>query len=403
MQQAELRHVEVHGRCGQQWNEEGAPDRAWRPQSFMDRGVAVPFTTPLLTGARARQGERGLEAVVPHPAGVRGVYIVAWSALEQYCAPTLHDLRMAQLISGGAPLVPPSIRRIARQVAAEGFAGRKARAAAETAISRDARARLLMRASVLKLLVEQLDGHATDSAELEVRARSCLRRVAMVQGRAAEAVLGDVEALSNLFVDHGVAEEPTDDAGQFPQSACTALLLRLERMESVLRTCAGDWHLKDGQNTAQARSGRGDALSAETTVAIGRLAAASLRFWRMGQAAVLESQLLLQDIPGLFAAWCASPERTALSVSRPEWLLDGWHQIVLQWEHAPGGSTRADTLHELAGQVPALPVEARGWAGDTGEEDDPVENHSGSFPRAKPGAALFDRVARNESMRALAA
>ena len=393
-----MQRVEVPVRCGQQWNEEGSPDRAWRPHSFMDRGVAVPFTTPLLTGARARRGERGLEAVVPHPAGVRGVYIVAWSALEQYCSPTLHDLRLAQLISGGAPLVPPSIRRIARQVAAEGFAGRRVRAAAEAAIGRDARARLLMRASLLRLLVEQLDGHATEPGELEVRARSCLRRVAMMQGRSAEAVLGDVEALSNLFVDHGVAEEPSDDRSQPPQSACTALLLRLERMEAALRNSAQDWHAG-----VKAGTGKMPTPTAEATASIARLAAACLRFRRMGSAAVVDSQRLLQDIPGLFAAWASHPERTGLTASRPEWLLDGWHEIILQWEHAPDGGLSGDILHELAGQLPALPVEARGWQGDTGEEDEPIENHSSIFPGTKPGTVLFDRVARNERLRALAA
>ncbi|MBU6498939.1 MAG: hypothetical protein KGQ40_10460, partial [Rhodospirillales bacterium] len=52
------------------------------PSTFLERGVAVPFTTPQLAGARARPGTRvPLELVVPNPSGGRGHYILPWDGL----------------------------------------------------------------------------------------------------------------------------------------------------------------------------------------------------------------------------------------------------------------------------------------------------------------------------------
>src|ERR1700712_5461419 len=53
--------------------------RPYHPTTFLERGVAVPFTTPMLAGTRARPAEKqGLELVIPNPSGGRGVYIMAW-------------------------------------------------------------------------------------------------------------------------------------------------------------------------------------------------------------------------------------------------------------------------------------------------------------------------------------
>ena len=43
----------------------------------MERGASVPFTTPMLSGARVRPADRiGLELLMPNPSGGRGTYIV---------------------------------------------------------------------------------------------------------------------------------------------------------------------------------------------------------------------------------------------------------------------------------------------------------------------------------------
>jgi hypothetical protein len=66
------------------------------PTTFLERGVAVPFTTPILIGARARPGERKpLELIVPNPSGARGVYILPWDGISGLCKPTVHDRRLS--------------------------------------------------------------------------------------------------------------------------------------------------------------------------------------------------------------------------------------------------------------------------------------------------------------------
>ncbi len=78
------------------------PVRDHYPATFRNRGAAVPFTTPLLAGARARDSKgAGVELVIPNPSGGRGVYIVQWPGVRALCTPTVHDTvlfgRIAQL------------------------------------------------------------------------------------------------------------------------------------------------------------------------------------------------------------------------------------------------------------------------------------------------------------------
>lgn len=107
--------------------------QSYHPTTFLDRGVAVPFTTPLLAGTRARPAERGgTELVVPNPSGGRGVYILPWGDLRALCNPTVHDRRLNERAAALPAIAPSSIRDVARQVAAEGLAGPAARQAAES-------------------------------------------------------------------------------------------------------------------------------------------------------------------------------------------------------------------------------------------------------------------------------
>jgi hypothetical protein len=82
--------------------------RHYEPASFLDRGVALPFTTPLLFGARARAASdhSGLEVIIANPSGGKGVYILPWGAIPQICVPTLHDRRLWRLLRDKKLLTP---------------------------------------------------------------------------------------------------------------------------------------------------------------------------------------------------------------------------------------------------------------------------------------------------------
>src|SRR5579863_9657509 len=123
---------------------ETAPDtikrkvEVFHPTTFLERGVAIPFTTPQLNGARARPGERkSLELIIPNPSGGRGVYIVSMNHIVEYCRLTLNDRRLADAVTKLRGVTPEAIRHLARDVAGEGLAGRGAAMAAEQARKND--------------------------------------------------------------------------------------------------------------------------------------------------------------------------------------------------------------------------------------------------------------------------
>jgi hypothetical protein len=76
------------------------PVESFLPATFLERGVAVPFTTPQLNGARARPGERRpLELIIPNPSGGRGVYILPLEGIHDFCTLTINDRRLADGIT----------------------------------------------------------------------------------------------------------------------------------------------------------------------------------------------------------------------------------------------------------------------------------------------------------------
>jgi hypothetical protein len=120
------------------------PVKPYHPTSFLERGAAIPFTTPLLAGTRARPAEKqGLELVIPNPAGGRGVYIMGWTSISSLCCPTLHDRQLNDRIAKLVSVTPSTIRRVGREVAAEGLAGEEATTAARLAAEHDRGDRLV--------------------------------------------------------------------------------------------------------------------------------------------------------------------------------------------------------------------------------------------------------------------
>ena len=101
--------------------------RHYEPASFLDRGVALPFTTPLLFGARARAAgdHSGLEVIIANPSGGKGVYILPWGAIPQICVPTLHDRRLWRLLRDKKLLTPLMMREAAGRPSGTKDAGKK--------------------------------------------------------------------------------------------------------------------------------------------------------------------------------------------------------------------------------------------------------------------------------------
>lgn len=364
------------------------PIQAYRPATFLERGVAVPFTTPLLAGARARHGSRNtVELVLPNPSGGRGVYIVPCASIRSLCRPTVHDSRLNQLISGLPMLTPSTMRRVGLDVASQGLAGRPAMAAAQAAAEKDRQDQVLTKYLLLGTLAEQaapeefkgIDWRRQRAPLLEQRAHGIVAQFARSQNQSPEELASALEALTAMFVPIGIA-------GQWTEARLVRQLRELTELhaglvERMREPC--DDVLFELADMIAARAGP---MVATAKRVLGGV------------------QLLGQDVIGLLRTWSKQRERMADLAARPEWLLDGWEQVSLLWRSTGGPDQQRAVLSEMAHVVPVLPREAAQWgeqppvAGDAGGASDRV-----SFNREwRAGPAMLNLTARNERLRALA-
>jgi hypothetical protein len=361
------------------------PMRPYHPTTFLERGVAVPFTTPLLAGARARPAEKqGLELVIPNPSGGRGVYILGWTSIASLCCPTLHDRQLNDRIAKLNSVTPSAIRRVSREIAAEGLAGEEAMDAARTAAEHDKGDRLVANYLLLMALVEQVDvllgtqppQGATDPAEMQHRAQVAVNIVAPRLGRSTNWVAAALEAIADAMASIGIN--------------ATSTTSRVPRLVSLLQNCSTEVAAWSGRQHSDDQ-----ASYAGMTCAVADFTLATT---------IVQARALTNDVIALLRSWAVAPDPVVRIAGRPEWLLDGWEQICLLWDIAKDDAARRAALVEMVQLVPVLPRETREWSDLVLEAEISLR-----LRRLIPlnedwrtGATVFDLIARNEHMRALA-
>lgn len=362
--------------------------QAYHPTTFLERGVAVPFTTPMLAGARARPGERGgLDLIVPNPAGGRGVYVLPWGSITELCRPTVHDTVLGDYLATLRAVTPSAIRKAARAIAKEGVAGRAAVRAASAAERGEADAQITCNFHLLLKLVEQVEApgecavppNQEHPAELERRARRATTRIAPSLGQTTEAIARSLEELAAVLCHAGVGNSA--QTARMPR-----LLQRLIRVQHELRGWAAEGHTEEG--TAMANL---TANAAELTATCAR-------------AMLGEVHAMGKNMRELLVSWLADPDGIARKVARPDWLLDGWEPICALWSDAATNAGRLAALVEMSNQVPVLPREVGDWVGFNFDVD--AFNRFHRFVEAyedwRNGVSAMDLVARNERLRAQA-
>jgi len=189
----------------------------YEPATFTERGVNVPFTTPILLGARARpQPEReGLEVLIPNPSGGEGVYILPWAAIPEICTPTLHDRRLWHLLRDEAILTPAIVREAAETAALEGHAGRAAMMAVNQARQgREDRAKRI-NFGLLLGLIKQMEGpnpgrpapEMDDPRQVAMRGQRAVMACAQRLRMTTEAVAAALEELARAFNGFGMPQD----------------------------------------------------------------------------------------------------------------------------------------------------------------------------------------------------
>jgi hypothetical protein len=361
------------------------PLKPYHPTTFQERGVAVPFTTPLLGGTRARPtDQQRVELVIPNPSGGRGVYIMPWSSITAWCQPTLHDAVFNERIASLSNVTPATIRRVALQVAAEGLAGEEAMDAARQSVNMEKGDRLVTNYQLLMTLVEQVgsrfaSANGSTKLDLMTQAKLTVDWISPRLGRPATWTATALEALSDVLTNIGVG--PAGTTGRLPR-----LLAQLREVRANM----SEWSCIQ-QNEDQAEYVSMACTVADLTVSL-------------AQATLAHAQALTKDMVQLLRSWAADPQSVSELAIRPEWLLDGWEQICLIWNHAEDDAARRAALVEIIGLLPVLPKEASEWSEIRSEMD-----HVFRFRRLvtlnedwRTGSIVFQLIARNEHFRAIA-
>jgi hypothetical protein len=362
------------------------PLRPYHPVTFLERGVAVPFTTPMLAGTRARPGENGgLELVIPNPSGGRGIYIMGWTAISALCTPTLHDRQLNERIAALSNVTPNTIRQVAREVAVQGLAGEAAVDAARDAAKHDKGDRVAANYLLLVSLIAQVmhmpatqdASTARDSEEMRHRAREAVSRAAPLLGRSTNWVAAALEGIADAMAGIGLDGN---------SSNC-----RLSRVVDRLKRCSSevaDWSSQQ-QSDDQAGYAEMVCAVADFTVSLAELT-------------IDHARSLTDDVIGLLRSWATDPEPIIRLIGRSEWLLDGWHQICLIWTLAGDDAARRAALVEMVQLAPVLPREVREWS-DVFRAAEIAMRRRRMIPLNqdwRTGATVFELIARNERIRA---
>ncbi|NKE44225.1 hypothetical protein HB662_05515 [Roseomonas frigidaquae] len=328
-----------------------------RQASFAERGCAMPFTAPMLSGARLRRGSSGPAEMLLPALGGRGVYVMGWNACLLHCAPSLHDRQLWDRIATQERPTPALVRAAAREVARLGYAGRPAQAAAKAAL----RQQEAVRDGLRDVLAARFLPLAPDAADLLAPMVAVLAQAGTGPGQLSE---------------------------RSPSAAIPQAIVALEAF------CASIAAWSQMAQTPQERRGAAIALGAARMTLL--VADASLQaLWRTVAelpARLARGEVRQGDVLPLLADLA----------SRADWLLDGWTMVGALWA-AAGAAGRGGVLAELVSVLPVPPLEAESWPGPRAEWD--------TLLRARrmvaPGPAwscggLVDLAQRNEALRALA-
>jgi hypothetical protein len=364
-----------------------APIQGYVASTFLERGVAVPFTTPLLAGARARPGDRtSIDLIVPNPSGGRGVYILAWEGIAALCRPTVHDSRLCSAVATLHGVTPATIRATARDLAEQGFAGREAQAGARAAREAEQQSRLLTNFDLLLALVKQIETPTENAVaperagpgELEKRARRAVARIAPELGRTPESVANSLEQLANLYGPIGIGRHAS--TAKMPLLLANLVAMRREMTEHLAA------YPEENGNEAELVGSVTD-----LTVACGK-------------ATLADAYAMAGDVVALLRRWGNDPEEVGRILARPEWLLDGWDRIHAMWATAEQHRGRSTTLLEMATLVPTVPREAGDWVGQRINLEAELLRHKRKVTLLedwRSGVTLTDLIGRNEALLAL--
>ncbi len=318
------------------------------PSTFAERGVAVPFTTPLLSQARLRlDRNEKFEFLLPNFTGGRGVYVMPWKSLPSVMTITLHDRLLFEEIEAVPTHTPDTIRTAVLKVQAMGVAGPDAAAAAEKAMAEDSQYLVLTQFVLVTELLKLVGITAQDlmkpgtTAEQAVKlARQSLGKVAALVKIAPDDLSNRVERLGTALAPFGLPQ-----AGQ--PGRLRTLLTRLEAFESTV----SHWAETDVSDVAVLA--RYVAETAKFTLGLARDRRAKL------DTLCAQPKQVIHEEARFMAA-------IGEHVGKLSWLMDGWDFIVAMWDQARTKplETQQTAMSEISRLVPIIPKEETSWSAE---------------------------------------
>lgn len=282
------------------------------------RTVGIPFTTPMVAGAKGRLAKDGtVELLVPNPSGGRGFYVMDLHAIGDYCQLTVHDEMLLENLLSIDVVTPATVRRCARTVALAGAAGRDAAAAAKKAAEREeGMVELTNCLMVIRLLrdlgIEERDLSRPSGGNRAVQ-REIRRRLSALTpkiGLSADEVLDTVTEIA-------VYASAIGFAGNDLNSRHQTVVEQLRPFGQTITRWAA---LESGES--KERAAQIVACSVWTHDAVSSL--------------IVDCRARLEDVVELVRAWRDDRGDIKERFSRPDWLLDGWPEIFNIWRTAAG-------------------------------------------------------------------
>ena len=356
--------------------------QGYQTSTFRERGVYMPVTTPMLTGARARLTDRdGLELVVPKALGGRGNYLTPWDNVADLCELGVHDIRLLDRVGRLRMITPASVRDAGLETAAEGFAGRRVRAAALAAIAADEQARARTHYHLLLALVRHMDPGSIQAgpvppADLAPMATRAIDKLAARLQWRRDNIASGLAKLAPLFAPLGLGE-------RVGTARVPALLVTLQRLRQSVAALpvTTNWEAQ----------------------AIGLILRTIDITLSCMTSALGEARGLALNTPDLFRSWMTDPASVVARIGRAEWLADGWTWLCRFWSLAPDTASQRAQLEEVVLVLPSIPDEVAQWTGFGSDTVLPPHTARLRLPEDYTEHNLIDAILRNERLLALAA
>jgi len=318
-----------------------APGRH-RPGTFLQRGVAVPFETPMLVGARIRPGERHREMMVVDTTFGQGHFIIPWNGAQDLCTLRAADVPLWEALKDATVLTPTGIRQMVRRIGLTGEAGDEARQAAARADAEDQEALVAQNFRLLMRLVRQTETKAENTVPLgrdnQVNimrlSQRATRRMTARLNCAPEELSGWLNDISRVMLQCGLGLDQRDTSIASLLARLRQFRLDLASMNYAESTMPSAWLLDE---TASLNLTCSDPL-------------------------LRNIERSLDDLAVLLQRWPRDAKTITEEFERPSWLLDGWVEMLALWDRRTVEDTE-HILRAMASMVPVLPNEIVEWVG----------------------------------------